>query len=100
MTLTVEPTATAPALTLRPWHDSDIPAIVAAYRDRAMRRWLVSSIDDEDAARAWLARLDAGWADGTRLSWGGYVVGHFVINAANPPETLATGVGYWTVRRD
>jgi RimJ/RimL family protein N-acetyltransferase len=101
MTLTVEPTATAPALTLRPWQDSDIPAIVAAYRDEAMRRWLVSSIDDEGAARAWLARLDAGWADGTRLSWAieraGTVVGHIGINAANPPETLATGVGYWTV---
>ena len=101
MTLTLAPTATAPALTLRPWQDSDIPAIVAAYRDEAMRRWLVSSIDDEDAARAWLARVDAGWADATRLSWAiekaGTVVGHFVINAANPPETLATGVGYWTV---
>jgi hypothetical protein len=43
MSLTVEPTATAPAPTLRPWQDSDIPAIVAAYRDEAMRRWLVSS---------------------------------------------------------
>lgn len=25
------------------------------------------------------------------------LVGYFVIKAANPPETLATGVGYWTV---
>ena len=101
MTLTVERAATVPALTLRPWRDSDIPAIVAAYRDQAMRRWLGNSIDDEDEARSMLARQDAGWADGTRLSWAiekeGTVVGHFVINAANPPETLATGVGYWTV---
>lgn len=100
-TLSVEPTATAPALTLRPWRDPDIPGIVAAYRDDAMRRWLVSSINDEDEARAMLARQDAGWADGTRLSWAieqeGTAVGHFVIKAANPPETLATGVGYWTV---
>jgi RimJ/RimL family protein N-acetyltransferase len=99
MILTVEPTATAPALTLRPWQDSDIPAIVAAFRDEAMRRW-VGSIDDEDEARAWLARKDAGWADGTRLSWAiekeGTVVGYFAIKAANPPETLAVGVGYWT----
>ena len=101
MTLTVAPTATAPALTLRPWQDPDIPAIVAAYRDEAMRRWLMSSVNDEDEARAWLARQDAGWADDTRLSWAidreGVVVGHFVIMAADPPETLATGVGYWTV---
>jgi RimJ/RimL family protein N-acetyltransferase len=65
-----------------------------------MRRWLVPSIDDEDEARAWLARQDAGWADGTRLSWAieseGTVVGHFGVKAASPPETLAVGVGYWT----
>ena len=100
MTLTVEPTATAPALTLRPWQDSDIPAIVAAHRDETMRRWLMRSIEDEEEARAWLANLDAGWADDTLLSWAieqeGTVVGYFVIKAANPPETLATGVGYWT----
>jgi RimJ/RimL family protein N-acetyltransferase len=101
ITLTVEPTATAPALTLRPWQDSDIPAIVAAYRDEAMRRWLVSSIGNEDEARAMLARQEAAWADGTCLSWAiekeGAVVGHFHIKAASPPETLATGLGYWTV---
>lgn len=99
--LTVEPTTTTPALTLRPWQDSDIPAIVAAFRDEAIRRWSVSLVNDEDEARAMLARQEAGWADGTRLSWAidkeGTVVGHFAIKAANPPETLATGVGYWTV---
>src|SRR5215469_5236108 len=101
MTLTVESTAIAPALTLRPWQNSDVPAVVAAYRDEAMRRWLASSINDEDEARAWLARQDAGWADDIRMSWAiekeGTVIGHFVIKAADPPKTLAAGVGYWTV---
>jgi RimJ/RimL family protein N-acetyltransferase len=102
ITLTVEPTATAPALTLRPWRAPDIPALVAAFRDEEMRRWLVNSVNDEDEARAMLARQDAGWANGTRLSWaieeeGAVVVGHFVIKAASPPQTLATGIGYWTV---
>jgi RimJ/RimL family protein N-acetyltransferase len=101
MTLTVEHTPTAPALTLRPWQDSDIPTIVAAHRDETMRRWLMRSIDHEDDARAWLAEQDAGWMNDTHLSWAieqdGTVVGHFVIKAANPPETLATGVGYWTI---
>ena len=36
VTLTVEPGATAPALTLRPWQDPDIPVIVAAFCDEAM----------------------------------------------------------------
>jgi len=101
MTLTVEPTAIAPALTLRPWQDSDIPAIVAAFRDEAMRRWLVSPVNDEDEARAVLTRQEADWAHNTCLSWAidkeGTVVGHFAVKAASPPETLATGVGYWTV---
>ena len=101
MTLAVPPTATAPALTLRPWHDSDISAIVAAHRDETMRRWLVRPIDDEDEAHVWLADQYTRWVDGTRLSWAveqqGTVVGCFLIKAANPPEMLATGVGYWTV---
>jgi RimJ/RimL family protein N-acetyltransferase len=66
-----------------------------------MRRWwLAGRVGDEDEARAWLARQDAGWAKGTRLSWAidkeGTLVGHFAIKAASPPQTLATGVGYWT----
>jgi RimJ/RimL family protein N-acetyltransferase len=100
MTLTVEPTSAAPGLTLRPWQDADVPRIVAAHRDPVMRRWLVRPIHDEGEARAWLADLDAHWAEGTRLTWAvveeGTVVGHFLITAANPPVTLATGVGYWT----
>jgi RimJ/RimL family protein N-acetyltransferase len=101
MTLTVDPIPTAPSLALRPWQDSDIPAIVTAHCDEAMRRWLVRPIHDADEARAWLADQDTGWADDAHLSWAieedGTVVGCFVIKAANPPETLATGVGYWTV---
>jgi hypothetical protein len=61
----VEPTATDPVLTLRPWQDSDIPATVAAYRDEAMRRWLVSRTDDEGEAHAAPARQKVGWADDT-----------------------------------
>jgi RimJ/RimL family protein N-acetyltransferase len=38
--LTVQPSATAPGLLLRPWTEQDIPAMVAAYRDPVMRHWL------------------------------------------------------------
>jgi RimJ/RimL family protein N-acetyltransferase len=100
LTLTAGPTTTSPALTLRPWQDTDLPALVAAHRDEALRRWLLYSIDDEDEARAWLDRQNTGWADNTRLSWAidqeGALAGHFVIMAPNPPESLATSVGYWT----
>ncbi|WP_370381509.1 GNAT family N-acetyltransferase [Catenulispora sp. GAS73] len=105
-TLAVEPATTTPALLLRPWQDSDIAVLVAAHRDEVMRRWLTSAVADEDAARAWLADRDAGWVKGTALSWAvavmeavgteGAVVGHVGIMAADPPKSLATGVGYWT----
>ncbi|WP_037603482.1 GNAT family N-acetyltransferase [Streptacidiphilus rugosus] len=99
--LTVPATSTAPALALRPWRDSDVSAVVAAHRDEAIRRWLMRPLTDEDAARAWVTELDARWADGTMLSWAveeqGRVVGHVAVKAAEPPVTLATGVGYWTV---
>jgi hypothetical protein len=39
-TLTVRPSATAAGLLLRPWTEQDIPAMIAAYRDPVMRRWL------------------------------------------------------------
>ncbi|MBC3842751.1 GNAT family N-acetyltransferase [Streptacidiphilus sp. 4-A2] len=101
MTLTVAPTPTGPALTLRPWRVADVPAVVAAHRDEAMRRWLMRPVDDADEARAWIADQHQGWADGTHLSWAveeeGTLVGYFTVKAANPPVTLATGVGYWTV---
>ena len=57
--LSVEPTATDPALTLRPRQDSDVPAIVAAFCNKATRRWLVNSVNDQDEARARLARKEA-----------------------------------------
>ncbi|RAG80581.1 GNAT family N-acetyltransferase, partial [Streptacidiphilus pinicola] len=37
ITLTVDPTPTTPALTLRPWPASDTPALVAAHRADALR---------------------------------------------------------------
>ena len=101
LTLAVEPTAAAPALVLRPWRDSDIGALAAAFRDEEIRRWAGRPAGGELDARAALARAGAGWADGTRLSWAveeeGWVVGSFAVKAASPPLTRATGVGYWTV---
>ncbi|MBR7827899.1 GNAT family N-acetyltransferase [Actinospica sp. MGRD01-02] len=101
MTLPVEPTSDAPALTLRPWQQSDVPALVAAHRDEVMRRWLMTLIGNEDEARAWIAEQDAKWSRGRHMSWAieeaGSVVGHFVVRSAEPPETFATGVGYWTL---
>ena len=61
----------------------------------------VAPDSDRAAHRDWLADHDTAWAGGTCLSWAveqqGTMVGCFLIKAANPPEMLATGVGYWMV---
>jgi RimJ/RimL family protein N-acetyltransferase len=49
--LTVPPTATAPALLLRPWTEQDIPAMVEAHRDPVMRQWLLHPVTNADEAR-------------------------------------------------
>ena len=49
--LTVRPTATAPALLLRPWTERDIPAMVEAHRDPIMRQWLRHPVTNADEAR-------------------------------------------------
>jgi|HubBroStandDraft_3_1064219.scaffolds.fasta_scaffold130548_2 RimJ/RimL family protein N-acetyltransferase len=49
--LTVRPTATTPCLLLRPLAEQDIPAMVAAHRDPAIRQWLRRPVATADEAR-------------------------------------------------
>ncbi|MFJ8870370.1 GNAT family N-acetyltransferase [Streptomyces sp. NPDC102473] len=79
----MEATSTASALTLRPWQDSDVPTIVSAHRDEAIRRWSTHPIDDEDEARAWLTDQRTGWADAGRLPDGRSPRGHPVMTHHN-----------------
>jgi hypothetical protein len=89
-----------PGLILRPWRDEDLPSLLAAHRDPAMKRWLASRIEDPEQGRAWLAAQEAGWADGTRCSFA-------VVEAGNPspighvvakrlrPGAASAEIGYW-----
>lgn len=43
--LPVPETESAVALRLRPWRATDLPALLAAHRDPALRRWLATSLD-------------------------------------------------------
>jgi Acetyltransferase (GNAT) domain len=49
--VTVQPTANAAGLLLRPWTEQDIPAMVSAHRDPVMRRWLRHPITTAEQAR-------------------------------------------------
>ncbi len=44
---------------LRPWVAGDVPALLAAFEDPAIRHWHMRRIDSADEAREWIA----GWAD-------------------------------------
>jgi RimJ/RimL family protein N-acetyltransferase len=95
-----------PALTLRPWTEDDIPALVKAYDDPQMRRWQMRYIDDEQQAREWLAGRRRAWTEGSRYSFavvagedgvGAPIGGISIRRDAKKPETAE--VGYWTAAR-
>ncbi len=92
---------TAPGLLLRPWRDTDAPAVLDAWRDPAIAQWNPQGDPlDLDAALRWL-RWRADWSGG----------GHVSLAAADPadPEILLgsvslhrihagdASIGYWTV---
>jgi len=105
-TVTVQPTAGAPGLLLRPWTEQDIPALVAAHRDPVIRRWLRHPVTTEQEARQVIktrqadrragsgfsfAVLAAG-ADGTASD----LVGSVVIRGLGG-QAVSGEVGYWVV---
>ncbi|WEH33697.1 GNAT family N-acetyltransferase [Streptomyces sp. AM 4-1-1] len=93
-------------LLLRPWHDGDIPAIVAAYRDPAVRAGARAPVTGEPEARRWLELQDEGRESGIRHSFavvegaddgrGGEPVGNVTLKYPDPGSGRAE-VGYWTV---
>jgi RimJ/RimL family protein N-acetyltransferase len=105
VTLAVQPTGSAPALVLRPWTRVDLPALVAAHTDPAMRRFLARPVVDEADAEMFLAAQEQGWADGTRFSFAVFeavdevdLVGMVAVKRADAASRVAE-VGYWTVAK-
>jgi RimJ/RimL family protein N-acetyltransferase len=96
--MTTEP---SDAVRLRPWQPGDVPALLAAHRDPALRRWLGTRVADEDEARVWIERQAADRAAGVRLAYAVLVdgfdvpVGHVVLKGLAPDSDRAE-VGYWT----
>jgi hypothetical protein len=66
--LSVPQTGSAAGLRLRLWRPDDLPILVAAQRDPVLRRWPVTSLADESAARQRLDAQVAGWNSLTRFS--------------------------------
>ncbi|MEQ4717026.1 GNAT family N-acetyltransferase [Nonomuraea sp. B19D2] len=105
--LSVEPTASAPALRLRPWRGEDAVALMAAHRDPLLRRWLTASLVSEADARRWIDDQNEGWLAGVRFSFAvlerssgkseaDQPVGHVVVKGGVDPADASAEVGYWT----
>jgi RimJ/RimL family protein N-acetyltransferase len=104
--LTCAATPAATALLLRPWCAEDVPALVAAFRDPALRRWGAPPMADEADGLRWVRAQQAGSAEGERFAFavteavpGGstaQVVGNVVLKEIAPGKPCAE-VGYWTV---
>ncbi|GAA3487211.1 GNAT family N-acetyltransferase [Streptomyces cremeus] len=96
--LSVAPTPSAPALTLRPWRDEDAPGLVAAHRDPLLTRWLAHHLADEAQALRWIGEQTEGRAAGARFSFAmveeGCTVGHITVKRAKAAGSAE--VGYWT----
>ncbi|NDZ58798.1 GNAT family N-acetyltransferase [Streptomyces anulatus] len=93
-------------LRLRRWREEDLPALLEAYEDPAMRRWLATQVSGADGAADWLAAQRRGWATGTRFAFAvtevaagarreGGPLGNVVLKRPDPGNDRAE-VGYWT----
>jgi RimJ/RimL family protein N-acetyltransferase len=98
----VPPLPVAPGLLLRPWTEQDIPAMVAAYRDPVMRRWLRHPVTTPEDARRIIAVRRADELAGTGFSFAvlgagagaGELVGGVSLRGLGGVAD-AGQVGYW-----
>jgi RimJ/RimL family protein N-acetyltransferase len=58
-----------PALVLRPWRMEDVAALVEVSRDRALRQWASSVVDDDADGTRWVQAQQQGWAAGNRFGF-------------------------------
>ncbi|MDX2919103.1 MULTISPECIES: GNAT family N-acetyltransferase [Streptomyces] len=98
-----ESTVTGPGgLRLRRWCEEDLPAVLRAYEDPAMRRWLATQVSGPDGAADWLEAQRAGWAAGTRFAFAvtesgreDELLGNVVMKQLDLVDGRAE-MGYWT----
>ncbi|WP_257134549.1 GNAT family N-acetyltransferase [Streptomyces sp. ms115] len=103
--LQVAASPVSPALVLRPWRMEDVAALVEASRDRALRRWASSGVDNESDGTRWVQAQQQGWAAGDRFGFAvletqpdavrAQLVGNVVLKKVTSGKPAAE-VGYWT----
>ncbi|AXE82831.1 GNAT family N-acetyltransferase [Streptomyces atratus] len=98
-------TLAAGPLLLRPWLPDDMPAVIEAYRDPAMRAMLRMLVTDEAEAQHWLRVQQEGRESGSRFSFAvvdrdhsDELVGNVALKYL-APGSVSAEVGYWTTAR-
>lgn len=105
LTLHAAATPRAPALLLRPWHAGDVPELVEAHQDAALRHWTSFSPGSTAEGACWVADQRRGWSAGDRFAFAvletrpgraaPQLAGGVVLKDVAPGSASA-GVGYWT----
>ncbi|WP_067860745.1 GNAT family N-acetyltransferase [Nocardia shimofusensis] len=97
---TAQPTLTgADGLALRPWADTDAPAVFEAFQDSAIRRWHVRTAESIEQVRQWIPHWRSAWTLG-RGQWAVTVEGEPAGRIGLRRTDLAEGVtelAYWTM---
>jgi RimJ/RimL family protein N-acetyltransferase len=63
-----QPVLRGEGLVLRPWRESDWPALVVAYADPDIQRWHVRTLDEREA-RGWAIARAQRWRNRTGAEW-------------------------------
>ena len=58
-----------PDLTLRPWDEQDVRALLRAFSDSQVRHWHMRELASEGEATEWIASWTARWDAETDASW-------------------------------
>ncbi|WP_405062693.1 GNAT family N-acetyltransferase [Kribbella sp. NBC_01505] len=83
---------------LRPWRESDVPAVIEAFSNAEIQQWHVLRIDDIAEAQAWLAQWPERWTAAKAASWaitsGDAVVGQIGLRQIDLGNATVS-LSYW-----
>lgn len=100
MTALSQPTLERDGLVLRPFDQSDAPAVVAAYADPGIRRWHVRTMVDAGEVASWISDRADRWQGERGGDWAvlcdGELAGRAGLNAVDLEEGSAE-LAYWVV---
>ncbi len=96
---TDQPELVCDELTLRPWRQTDVAALICAYSQPDIHRWHAQSLDEPEA-RAWVASRSQRWRHERGADWAvadrGGVLGRVGFTRLQLPEGSGEVV-YWVL---